>query len=86
MTSDYYLPVPACPRSGTGITERPSGISATPTWVAVAAPVSSPVAAVGYFGSGLEHHNQIISGDENRNGVVLRSIRTALRNATTHHD
>ncbi|WP_454129359.1 hypothetical protein [Microbacterium aurum] len=43
--------------------------------------MSPPIAAVGDILSGLDPHNQIISGDVGENGVVLGEIKRLLAGA-----
>ncbi len=65
-----------------GFTELDSGIPGTPAWVLITKPVSLPIAAIGDLASGLEHHNQIISGDIGENQTVMKQIQTLLTGAT----
>lgn len=58
-----------------GFTELDSGIPGTPIWTQLMAPLSPPIAAAGDLMSGLDHHNQIISGNVNENRVVLEVVR-----------
>lgn len=69
------------PDASSGFTEVHSGIGGTPAWVPVAAPISLPVALAGEIASGVEHHNQIISGDPGRNETVLTQLQVVMGNA-----
>lgn len=62
------------PTESNGVTELPSGIAGIPGELRGPL-VSRPETAIPYMGIALDHHNQIISGDESRNGEVLRQIR-----------
>lgn len=57
-----------------GFTELDSGIGGTPLLVDAAQVISPPIGLVGDIMSGLDHHNQIISGDISQNGVVLNTL------------
>lgn len=65
-----------------GFTELDSGIPGSPAWVQAGYVVSPPIAAVGDILSGLDHHNQIISGDVEQNGQVLKTVQSLLYEAT----
>ena len=66
------------PTESNGITELPSGIPGTSPATLVAGAVSPPLGIYLEGSSQLEHHNQIISGDMERNATVLRRIRQIL--------
>ena len=69
------------PDASSGFTELGSGIPGTPGWVPIVAPLALPVALVGDVVSGVEHHNQIISGDSTRNSTVLTQVQIVMENA-----
>lgn len=69
------------PSASNGIAELDSGIDGTPLWAKLAAPISPPIAIVADIVSGVEHHNQIISGDPAENRTVLSSVQRILREA-----
>lgn len=63
-----------------GFTELDSGIPGTPAWAQIGKVISPPI-AIGDLASGLDHHNQIISGDISENRVVLETINDVIWNA-----
>ncbi len=66
------------PTAGNGITELPSGIPGTSSATLLAGVVSPALGIYLEGSSQLEHHNQVISGNPNRNSTVLRNIRDIL--------
>lgn len=66
------------PTEGNGITELPSGIPGTSSATLLAGVVSPALGIYLEGSSQLEHHNQVISGNPNRNSTVLRNIRDIL--------
>lgn len=73
----YSIP----PDAQHGFTELDSGIPGTPTWAQAAQLISPPIAAVGDLVSGLDHHNQIISGDVGENRKVLLTVNELMYQA-----
>lgn len=68
------------PTPENGFTELDSGIPGTPAWAQIGKVISPPI-AIGDLASGLDHHNQIISGDISENRVVLETINDVIWNA-----
>ncbi len=68
------------PTPENGFTELDSGIPGTPAWAQIGKVISPPI-AIGDLASGLDHHNQIISGDISENRVVLETINDMIWNA-----
>ena len=66
-----------------GFTEMDSGIEGSSRFVTAAGLLSPPLGFALDAGSQLEHHNQIVSGDINKNGTVLRTIREILSGEAT---
>lgn len=69
------------PTPENGFTELDSGIPGTPAWAQIGKVISPPI-AIGDLASGLDHHNQIISGDISENRVVMKQIQAFLTGAT----
>ncbi len=67
------------PSEANGVTELDPAIPGTPLWAQLAAPFSPTIAAVADIVSGLDHHNQIISGNPAENRTVLRQLQSTLR-------
>lgn len=81
LHSDDCLQADVATNEANGFTELDSGIPGSPGWVQAGYVVSPPIAAVGDILSGLDHHNQIISGAVGENGVVLGEIKRLLAGA-----